>query len=258
MANPMATSSANTTKFLFGLCLLVIGFTSNAQAIFLHTGRITYEKRTNQHARFLDENDTNIWAEEQRKATSKILIENPVLTFNETYGLYTIGAENANNKYLWNSKTPETDNTIINWQNKTISKQKEVFEKTYLIQDSIHNMQWRITGETRTIAGFNCRKAVGKIMDSVYVVAFYTDDITAQVGPESFSGLPGAILGLAIPRLHTTWFATKVEAINPPETTFSAKQKGIKCTRKTCLTELQKSIKDWGKFGIQTIWNSQL
>lgn len=254
----MATSNKYTYQLLVLIGLLALCFTSTAQAIFVHKGRITYEKRSNQHARFLDENNTNDWVEETRKATSKIIIENPVLTFNESYGLYTVGAENTNNKYLWNSKTPETDNTLINWQNKTISQQKELFEKTYLIQDSIQNIQWRITGETRTIAGFNCRKAVGKIMDSVYVVAFYTDDITAQVGPESFSGLPGAILGLAIPRLHTTWFAIKVEAITPPETTFTPKQKGIKVTRKTCLAELQKSIKDWGKFGIQTIWHSQL
>jgi GLPGLI family protein len=38
----------------------------------------------------------------------------------------------------------------------------------------MRNYQWRITDETRTIAGFECKKAVTKICDSVYVVAFYT------------------------------------------------------------------------------------
>ena len=50
-------------------------------------------------------------------------------------------------------------------------------------------------------------------MDSVYVIAFYTDQITTTGGPESFNGLPGMILGVAIPRINTTWFATKLELV---------------------------------------------
>jgi GLPGLI family protein len=43
------------------------------------------------------------------------------------------------------------------------------------------------------------------------VVAFYCPEIVPQGGPEFFTGLPGMILGLAIPRYFTTWFATKIE-----------------------------------------------
>ena len=39
-----------------------------------------------------------------------------------------------------------------------------------------------------------------------------------QLGPELFTGLPGMILGLAIPRYYTTWFATKVELADIDET----------------------------------------
>ncbi len=67
---------------------------------------------------------------------------------------------------------------------------KHVFENTYRVEDSVRNIEWRITMDTRTIAGFSCRKAVGRIMDSVYVIAFYTDQIVPNGGPESFSGLP--------------------------------------------------------------------
>ena len=48
------------------------------------------------------------------------------------------------------------------------------------------------------------------VMDSIVVIAFYTDEILTSGGPESFNGLPGMIMGLAIPRLHTTWYATKL------------------------------------------------
>src|SRR5690606_5981125 len=41
--------------------------------------------------------------------------------------------------------------------------------------------------------------------------AFYTEEITYPGGPCSINGLPGLILGLTIPRLYTSWIATKVE-----------------------------------------------
>jgi GLPGLI family protein len=93
---------------------------------------------------------------------------------------------------------------------KTISKQTFINE-AFIIEDSVLPVKWKIENEIRKIAGFECRKAVGRIYDSVYVVAFYCPEIVPQGGPEFFSGLPGMILGLAIPRYSTTWFATKIE-----------------------------------------------
>jgi GLPGLI family protein len=48
------------------------------------------------------------------------------------------------------------------------------------------------------------------MLDSVYVFAFYTEEITLPGGPASFHGLPGTIMGITIPRLYTSWIATKV------------------------------------------------
>ena len=47
-------------------------------------------------------------------------------------------------------------------------------------------------------------------MDSVYVFAFYTDEITISGGPCTINGLPGMILGLTIPRLYVSMLATKL------------------------------------------------
>lgn len=80
-----------------------------------------------------------------------------------------------------------------------------------IFEDSVTRLRWKIDDETRVIAGFKCRKAVGVMMDSIYVVAFYCPEIVPQGGPEIFAGLPGMILGVAIPRMYTTWFATKVQ-----------------------------------------------
>ena len=95
-----------------------------------------------------------------------------------------------------------------------MSQEKDMIGTVVNVEDSIAKMEWRLTSESRVIAGFNCKKAVSKIFDSVYVFAFYTEEITVSAGPASINGLPGTILGLTIPRLFTSWIATKINVTN--------------------------------------------
>jgi GLPGLI family protein len=88
--------------------------------------------------------------------------------------------------------------------------EKDLIGSTFNIVDSLPALEWRLINENRNIAGFNCKKAVTKIFDSVYVFAFYTEEIMIPGGPCSINGLPGMIMGLTIPRLFTSWIATKV------------------------------------------------
>ena len=88
--------------------------------------------------------------------------------------------------------------------------QKSVYGNEINVEDTMPKLKWKITNDNRVIAGFNCRKAVAVIFDSVYVFAFYTDEILVPGGPCSIQGLPGMILGVTIPRLYTSWIATKV------------------------------------------------
>ena len=115
-------------------------------------------------------------------------------------------------------------------------------------------IEWKISDEIRTIANYKCRKAVGKIFDSVYVVAFYTEDIMVSGGPEMFSGLPGMILQLAIPRMHTTWVAQKIDMVKPKDTDFTTSDKGKKTTQKELYETLKTSFKDWGKYADKNLW----
>jgi len=119
-------------------------------------------------------------------------------------------------------------------------------------------LEWKIEDEVRMIANFKCRKAVGKICDSVYVVAFYTDDIVVSGGPEMFSGLPGMILEIAIPRLYTTWVASKVELYTPKTEDLKIPDKGKKATQKEMYESLMSSISKWGKWAQRSLWWSVL
>lgn len=133
--------------------------------------------------------------------------------------------------------------------------QKPVFEETFLVDDSLLNIRWKLTADTRTIAGYDCRKAIGFIHDTLAVFAFYTDEILVSGGPEGIHGLPGMILGMGIPRLHTTWFATNVETNNVPTARILPATKGTKVDRKKMISALDNVLKNWGKHGRNMIMN---
>src|SRR5215213_6087812 len=123
-------------------------------------------------------------------------------------------------------------NTVYNdYKAQTTVTQKPVFEETFLVQDSLLKIKWKLTADTRNIAGYECRKAIGFIDDSITIFAFYTDEILISGGPESANGLPGMILGLGMPRIHTTWFATKVEINGVDMNKVKPETKGKKVNR---------------------------
>jgi GLPGLI family protein len=224
--------------------LSLMSLIATAQTQFIQKGRIEFEKKVNQHKPFEDEKNENSWMLEYLKSLPKIVTDNYELRFSENKSVYKMIKENTDNKYSWSNKPSETDITQMDLATNTVSIQRDIFENTYLIKDSVRNLDWHISNETRDIAGFECKKAVTKICDSVVVVAFYTDQITVSSGPESFGGLPGMILGLAIPRLYTTWFATKLELIDPTTAQLNPVQKGKKVNRQQLHSEIAKALKD--------------
>ena len=226
---------------------IVAGITAHAQnALFLSQGRIEYEKKINLYAQ-LDDIDDQAWRDLMKKSMPQFKTTYFDLTFNGNKTLYQPGRENTDNNRMW--QQPAEDNTIFtDLETHQSTSRKNVFEEGFLIQDTARTIKWKITDEMRTIAGFECRRANALIMDSVYVVAFYTESILPGGGPESFTGLPGMILGLAIPHEHITWFATKVYTETIPEASVKPPVKGKKITNANLLTTLQDRMKDWGKW----------
>jgi len=125
------------------------------------------------------------------------------------------------------------------------NNQKNVFGSSLTIEDSIPKLEWRFTNESRVIAGFSCRKAVTKILDSVYVFAFYTDEILIPGGPCSINGLPGMILGVTIPRLFTSWIATKVIVNDVNESLIKPVAAKKIYTAKFFKSTVEDRFKDW-------------
>jgi GLPGLI family protein len=215
-------------------------------AIFLSQGKIEFERKVNQYA--LIESD-NSYSDLQKKTLSQFKTTYFDMSFTRTKTLYKPGREGTGTNMGWFSELPAQENIVYSdlEQEKSVS-QKKVFEQQFLVQDSIRKIRWKLTDETRTIAGFSCRRANAIIMDSIYVVAFYTDEILTTGGPESFSGLPGMILGVALPHQHVSWFATKVEAVSLTDAQLAPPQKGKKTDNAGLKETVGTALKDWGKY----------
>ncbi|HEY4205211.1 MAG TPA: GLPGLI family protein [Puia sp.] len=224
--------------------------------IFLSQGKIEFERRVNQYSQIEGDNE---WSDLQKKTLSQFKTTYFDMLFTRSKTLYKPGREGTGNSMGWFSEQPGQDNTVYtDLDNEKSISQKKVFEETFLVTDSLRKIRWKLTDETRVIAGFNCRRANAIIMDSLYVVAFYTDEILTTGGPESFSGLPGMILGIAMPHQHVTWFATKVEAVPVADTQLTPPQKGKKTDVAKLKETLNSAFKDWGKYAQRFIQASLL
>lgn len=229
------------TKFC--LCaLLFITIKINAQQ-FINKGSIEFEVITNVKKTM----GNSSWDE---------MLKDQMPTFKTAYYNFTF----ADNKSLYkfdhydekkarvpeNLRRGEDENE---WYNDFTAgqaiNQKSIFGTLLNLKDSIGTITWKISNESRMIAGFNCRKAVGKILDSVYVFAFYTDEITISGGPCSINGLPGMIMGVTIPRLYVSMMATKLNVAEVKENIIKPSLSKKYYTSREINTIINKRIKDW-------------
>jgi GLPGLI family protein len=97
-------------------------------------------------------------------------------------------------------------------------EKKELFEKTFIVDDSIRSLKWKMTGETKTILNISCMKATAtniskrtmmtmndgkmdrkEITDTANIIAWFAGSIPVAAGPGEYQGqLPGLILEMNI------------------------------------------------------------
>lgn len=242
-------------RFLFVIMILTC-IAGSACAQHTVSGKIEFERKIHVHGlmKAMDDED-NSWYQRMKSSIPQFNIAYFDLIFDSARCLYKPGREVETTYKGYNGTGPAADNTVYtDFKTKRVSANKNVYEEKFLVLDSMRKIDWKEKDEIRTIANYKCHKAVGRICDSVYVVAFYAEDIPASGGPEMFSGLPGMILELAIPRLHTTWVANKIELTPPAPADFTIPSKGKKVTQKELYEKIQSSLKDWGKWATNNIW----
>lgn len=232
-------------RILFIFTILFSALVIKAQQ-FIDKAVIEYEVKTS--IKKTMSNDS--WGEMLKDNMSEFKTAYYNYTFAENKSIYKFDRWDIKTKVpAWFKQDDEENIWHFDFNAGKINIQKQVEGTKLFIADSIPVIEWKLTNENREIAGFNCRKAVGKIMDSVYVFAFYTDEITISGGPCSINGLPGMILGLSIPRLYTSYIATKImlTGVKESEIKPSASKKYYSYASLKYLIE--EKTKDWYSWG---------
>jgi len=236
--------------------LLLMAFTADAQ--YTMWGKIEYERKVSVKRMYSDlyGGKDNNWYENMKSKLPQSKSRFFNLYFNTDKSLFKPGKKVDEDGNTWIGSTPVDDDVVLSdFKTKRVISMKDMYGEKFVIEDSLKHIKWKIESEIRTIANYKCRKAVGKICDSVYVVAFYTDDIPTGSGPEMFGGLPGMILELAIPRLYTTWVATNVEITAPKDNELTvANSRGKRLNHLQMENELRSGMKNRGDWGTRFIW----
>jgi GLPGLI family protein len=242
-------------KLLLTGHLLLAGNVVFAQnAHFTTSGTVEFNKTVNMYAQIQKEitKDNEAWTqpafEQFKKNHTQFLVLKSTLKFADNKMLFIPQKADDNPTGGWfDAPMAGQDNTIYSDLSASQNViQKQVFEQTFLVKDSTRKIKWKITDETRDVAGYTCRRANGIMMDSIYVVAFYTDKIHVSGGPESFNGLPGMILEVALPHENVIWTATKITDINIADNTLIPPKKGKPVNNKQLKATLESVMKNWG------------
>jgi GLPGLI family protein len=235
-------------KIICTAACIVASFFCNAQEV-LTSGTITFECKINMHKQL--EERSGEWVEMLKKQMPKYQISNYDLHFNNGSSIYKKSKEQpeqpTNNFRFMGGDDGEKNIVYKNYDSGTFVSQQFVFEKLILLQDSLPQMNWRITNEYKQFAGYNCRRATTMLFDSVFIIAYYTEALVTSSGPQSFNGLPGMIMCVHIPRTNTTYQAKKVEALVLKPEEFVAPVKGLPSTFRTITDKLTDVTKNWGK-----------
>ncbi len=210
-------------RYFFILILLsAISLPLYSQHRFVSKGKILFERKINAYAilpEFTQQFNVNSdgissFIQKYKTEQHQFWIDSFQLIFDNDSTLYQPAGKTS--RFLQGIGVPmaERNQVLINLSESRYIAEKNAFNESRIVSDTLRKIRWKLTDETREIAGFDCRRVNGLINDSVYIVAFYSDAIKTKGGPELFHGLPGMILGVALPYFHISYFATRVEELD--------------------------------------------
>jgi GLPGLI family protein len=184
-------------KYLLAILICASwGFISNE----VSQGVITYTTKVNMHKRIPPEQ------EELKKMIPEFNTTQNQLFFNELESLfkplpvdenpfeqssYPAGGQRMIRVVVQNE-------TYINRDNDMMTQLREFMGKKYLVKKETSRIPWKLGIESKEISGYTCKNATYSDENQREITAWYTEQIRLPLGPESFHGLPGLILEVAV------------------------------------------------------------
>ncbi len=222
------------SKLILSLGFLIL-VSSSTFGQFIESGKIVYERKTNllklkELPPFLKDIAEN----------KKYNIDEFTLTFNEHGSVFIPKTAMSNDP----ADMLTTKNTVYcNHQTKDRMTLLDMMGNKVYIQDTVNKINWKMTDNTRKLAGYNCKMAIYQKDDSTRLYAWYAEELVPSVGPETFSGLPGTILGLATEDGGVVYFAKSVEFVTVEDKAFKYETGKTKVfTKKAFAEEITKQM----------------
>ena len=135
-----------------------------------------------------------------------------------------------------------TQATIIDGSKNSITILKEYGEQKYLIQmtpadykeinSKYENVSFTFSDDTKTIAGYKCKKAVGKLSDGTSFVVWYTPDLIPENNEFQYANksLPGLAMEYesSFGNLKVTYTVSKINFNPVPASKFDLPKSGYR------------------------------
>jgi GLPGLI family protein len=159
----------------------------------------------------------------------------------------------------------QNDITFTDFANVRKIEQREMFDKKFIVEDSVRKLSWKITGETQTLLGHVCQQATAQniaqhmimtmdngkmerkeVTDTSLIIAWFTTDVPVPAGPEVQGQLPGLILALDMNNGKMIYKAMELSA-KADLASIKAPSKGKKVTPAEFATERDKMMDEMQK-----------
>ena len=233
----------------------------------LKEGKVIYERTAQMIARQMMVNGVDMAAQMPKSRTDKY-----ELTFGNNQSLWKhIEEDNAQEEMGGGGmqirmNVAGANDVIFHDFNATRKvEQREMFDKKFIITDSIRKLNWKLTGETKTILGHVCQQAItqrtgsrtqtsmenGKIerkevLDTTNITAWFTIEIPVPAGPEFQGQLPGLVLALDLNNGRTVYRALEIQP-KADIATLKEPTKGKKVTPDEFTKERDKMMEEMQK-----------
>ena len=269
--HPLALVKINKMKAIWMSIVCAVGLQPAIAQV--SEGKVVYERKINMHKRLPPE------AEQFKAMMPEFQVSKMELQFNGSQSLYKAvpveenqlpEASNSSGGVRFSFRMGggnPNDATFRDYDKELMVESRELGPKTYLIDDTLRPLKWKLEGDTMTIQGFLCYKATTTMtlaamfgggmrmgggggqgrpaatdsargggqsrrfnMDEEQKVeAWFTQDIATSAGPDFFFGLPGLIMKVIVDEGTSVYSVLSLDT--QAKVTVKAPTSGKKITR---------------------------
>jgi GLPGLI family protein len=138
--------------------------------------------------------------------------------------------------------------TFTDLNKSQVIEQKEFMSRVFLIESDPGEVNWRLTGNQKSILNYSCQEAVSD-MEGKKVHAWFTPQIPVPAGPALFGNLPGLILAIEMDQGDHIIQAISVEPGPVNEEMMKKPSKGKKVTEEEYQAIVDEKMKEMGAEG---------